>query len=182
MGTLKAVSSVQWLLGNPRDKALVATRLLSTTILRCPQTVRCRVKRAPNCRCEGGWEDSRESLPTLLNSNMVQLFHSTTEENWTWEERNPLFLTYLQTSAAEQNLQVKLSLGPSPSFLGTPGQQILPDETMSDPCFQDMESFRSRDSTEIVHFLPSSTWHQGLRKVRCSSLLLDPAAPNQACK
>lgn len=54
---------------------------------------------------------SGESRPTLLNSNRVQLFHSTTKENWTWGERNLSFLTYLQTSAAEQPLQVKPPLG-----------------------------------------------------------------------
>lgn len=56
MGTLKAVSAVQWLLGNPCDRALVATEP-ALPFSDAAQTVRLRVRRASDCRCEGGWED-----------------------------------------------------------------------------------------------------------------------------
>lgn len=92
LGTPKAVSSVQWLPGNPRDRAVAATCLLSPSILRWPQTVRFRVRRAPrlqmHARVDG--RTLRGVISYLLNSNVVQLLHSTTEENWAWEEKEPL--------------------------------------------------------------------------------------------
>lgn len=92
MGTPKAVSSVQWLLGNPRDRAVAATCLLSPSILRWPQSVRFRVRRAPrmqmHARVDG--RTLRGVISYLRNSNMVQLLHSTAEENWAWEEKESL--------------------------------------------------------------------------------------------